>query len=475
MLFPTIQFGIFFPIVFVGSWLLRPHPRRWKLFVLVASYLFYGWWDWHYCFLLAAVTVANQIFVVGINEARSRGAKRAWCLVAVAANVGVLGYFKYYNFFVDSVVNGFDKIGVTVSPPLLQVILPIGISFFTFQAMSYVIDAYRDNLKPVGLLDFAVYLSFFPHLVAGPIVRATEFLPQLRKKADPRRIEAAHAFRLIVAGMFKKVVVSSFLASTIVDKVFAAPGNHSSLEILFAIYGYAFQIYADFSGYTDIAIGIALLLGIRFPPNFDSPYIALSLQDFWRRWHMTLSRWLRDYLYISLGGNRGGRWKTYRNLMLTMLIGGLWHGASWTFVVWGGIHGVGLVVERLAADRRAAFGLPEPPDTPMRRFLRWAVTFNIVCLAWVFFRSPSLARAFDMLGGLFTRWGDPAPLVSGLLIFTCIAMLASQFVPERSMLRIQSAFSTFPIAAQGVTLAGCFFLIDALGPTGVAPFIYFQF
>jgi D-alanyl-lipoteichoic acid acyltransferase DltB (MBOAT superfamily) len=475
MLFPTIQFGIFFPIVFVGSWLLRPHPRRWKLFLLVASYIFYGWWDWHYCFLLAAVTIANQIFVVGINEARSHAAKRGWCLVAVAANVGVLGYFKYYNFFVDSVTNGFDKLGVRVSPPLLQVILPIGISFFTFQAMSYVIDAYRDNLKPVGLLDFAVYLSFFPHLVAGPIVRATEFLPQLRKRADPRRIEAAHAFRLIVAGMFKKVVVSSFLASTIVDKVFAAPGNHSSLEILFAIYGYAFQIYADFSGYTDIAIGIALLLGIRFPPNFDSPYIALSLQDFWRRWHMTLSRWLRDYLYISLGGNRGGRWNTYRNLMLTMLIGGLWHGASWTFVVWGGIHGVGLVVERMAADRRTTFGLPEPPDTPVRRFLRWAVTFNIVCLAWVFFRSPSLARAFDMLGGLFTRWGDPSPLVSGLLIFTILAMLVSQFVPERSMLRIQSAFSTFPLAAQGVTLAGCFFLIDALGPTGVAPFIYFQF
>jgi alginate O-acetyltransferase complex protein AlgI len=475
MLFPTIQFGIFFPIVFVGAWLLRPYSRRWKLFMLVASYVFYGWWDWHYCFLLAAVTVANQVFVVGINEARSHPAKRAWCLVAVAANVGVLGYFKYYNFFADSVVNGFDKIGITVSPPLLQVILPIGISFFTFQAMSYVIDAYRDNLKPVGLLDFAVYLSFFPHLVAGPIVRATEFLPQLRRRADPRRVEAAHAFRLIVAGLFKKVVVSSFLASTIVDKVFAAPGNHSSLEILFAIYGYAFQIYADFSGYTDIAIGLALLLGIRFPPNFDSPYIALSLQDFWRRWHMTLSRWLRDYLYISLGGNRGGRWKTYRNLMLTMLIGGLWHGASWTFVVWGGIHGVGLAVERLAADRRAAFGLPEPPDTAMRRFVRWFVTFHIVCLAWVFFRSPSLARAFDMLGGLFTGWGEPSPLVSGLLIFTIVAMLASQFVPERSMLRIQSAFSTFPLAAQGVTLAGCFFLIDSLGPTGVAPFIYFQF
>jgi D-alanyl-lipoteichoic acid acyltransferase DltB (MBOAT superfamily) len=474
-LFPTIQFGLFFPTVFVGSWLLRPHPRRWKLFMLVASYIFYGWWDWHYCFLLAAVTLANQLFVVGIAEARTAAGKRAWCTIGVTANIGVLAYFKYYGFFIDSVTNGFDKLGIHVSPPLLQVILPIGVSFFTFQAMSYVIDAYRDNLKPVGLLDFAVYLSFFPHLVAGPIVRATEFLPQLRRRADPRRIEAAYAFRLIVAGLFKKVVVSSFLASTIVDQVFAAPGNHSSLEVLFAIYGYAFQIYADFSGYTDIAIGCALLLGIRFPPNFDSPYTALSLQDFWRRWHMTLSRWLRDYLYISLGGNRGGRWKTYRNLMLTMLIGGLWHGASWTFVIWGGIHGVGLAVERLMADRRADLGLPEPADTPARRLMRWLVTFNIVCFAWVFFRAPNVGRAMDVFKSLLTNWGQPSPLVSGLLILTLVLMLASQFVPERSVRSLQATFSRLPLAAQGVTLAGCFLLIDALGPTGVAPFIYFQF
>ena len=235
---------------------------------------------------------------------------------------------------------------------MLQIILPIGVSFFTFQAMSYVIDAYRDDLKAVSLLDFAVYLSFFPHLVAGPIVRAREFLPQIRKRADPRFIDASRAFRLIIAGMFKKVVVSSYLATNIVDPVFHAPGSHSSLEVLTGIYGYAFQIYADFSGYTDIAIGIALLLGIKFPPNFNSPYIALSLQDFWRRWHMTLSRFLRDYLYVSLGGNRKGKTRTYVNLMATMLIGGLWHGASWTFVVWGGIHGVGLATERFMADRR---------------------------------------------------------------------------------------------------------------------------
>jgi D-alanyl-lipoteichoic acid acyltransferase DltB (MBOAT superfamily) len=475
VLFPTIQFGIFFPLVFVGCWLLRPYSRRWKLFILVASYIFYGWWDWHYCLLLAVVTVANQIVVIGIAEARSHAVKRFWLTVGITADIGILGYFKYYNFFAQSVTDGFAKFGVHISPQLRDIVLPIGVSFFTFQAMSYVIDAYRDNLRPVSLLDFAVYISFFPHLVAGPIVRAVEFLPQMRRRADPRHIEASRAFRLIVAGMFKKVVISSFLASTIVDKVFAAPNTHSSLEVLLGIYGYAMQIYADFSGYTDIAIGCALLLGIRFPPNFDSPYRSLSLQEFWRRWHITLSRWLRDYLYISLGGNRKGRWKTYRNLMLTMLIGGLWHGASWTFVVWGGIHGVGLAVERLMADRRAALGLAEPADTMGRRFLRGLVTFNIVCLAWVFFRAPTFTMAWDVLGRLFTGWGEPSPAVSLLLILVLVGMLACQFVPELTMERVQVAFSNFPVVAQGVTLGGCFFLIDALGPTGVAPFIYFRF
>ena len=336
------------------------------------------------------------------------------------------------------------------------------------------IDTYRGKVEPVPFLDFATYLSFFPHLVAGPIVRASEFLPQLKERPDPRYLDGSHAFRLIVAGMFKKVVVSSYLAGAIVDEVFAAPKNHSSLEILFAIYGYAIQIYADFSGYTDIAIGIALLLGIRFPPNFDSPYTARSLQDFWRRWHMTLSRFLRDYLYIPLGGNRGSRWRTYRNLMLTMLIGGLWHGAAWTFVVWGGIHGVGLAIEHYRTDRRETLGLPELPQTPGRRIVEWLITFNVVCLAWVFFRSPTFDTAFTMLQRLFTAWG-PAPLVTPLLLLTIAGMLASQFVPEDAMRQIQARFSRFPVVAQGLTLAGCFFVINALGPIGVAPFIYFQF
>ena len=260
----------------------------------------------------------------------------------------MLGYFKYYDFFISSSQNMAAIVGLELPFSLRTIILPVGISFYTFMAISYVVDTYRGDFVPTTLEKFAVYLSFFPHLVAGPIVRPGELIPQLDVPRDPRRVDTSRAFYLIATGLFKKVVIANYLASHIVDQVFGAPGQHSSLEILIGIYAYAVQIYADFSGYTDIAIGLALLLGFRFPQNFDSPYAAQSLQDFWRRWHMTLSRWLRDYLYIPLGGNRKGTIVTYRNLMLTMLIGGLWHGAGWTFIVWGGIHGVGLCYRALA-------------------------------------------------------------------------------------------------------------------------------
>ena len=236
MLFPTIQFAIFFPIVFVLSWLLRPYPTRWKVLMVIASYTFYGWWDWHYVFLLGGSTIANQLFARLIAPSREP-VRRVLLIAAVTVNIGALAYFKYYGFFTTSIVNSLSDIGVKVSPPLFQIILPIGISFFTFQALSYVVDTYRGKVEPVPFLDFATYLSFFPQLVAGPIVRASEFLPQLQERPDPRYLDGSHAFRLIVAGMFKKVVVSSYLAGAIVDQVFAAPKNHSSLEILFAIYG----------------------------------------------------------------------------------------------------------------------------------------------------------------------------------------------------------------------------------------------
>lgn len=471
MLFPTVEFAAFFSLTFVGSWLLRPRPLAWRLFILAASFVFYAWWDARFVLLLVASTLVNQTAAIAIHRATSQATRRTLLTGTLALNLLVLGFFKYYGFFVTSVSDGLGRLGLDANPPLLQVVLPVGISFFTFQALSYVIDTYRGDAEPSPALDFAVYLSFFPHLVAGPIVRARELLPQLLEQPDPRRVEAALALRLIFLGLFKKVVISSFVASAIVEPVFANPGQHQNLEILFAIYAYAIQIYADFSGYTDIAIGCALLLGLRFPQNFDAPYAALSIQSFWRKWHMTLSSWLRDYVYIPLGGNRGGEGRAQRNLMLTMVIGGLWHGAAWTFVVWGAIHGTALVLERRWDQRRRAEATVAGPGSAV---VRWAVTFHVVCLAWVFFRAESFEKAGDLLWRLVTAWGV-GTLVKPMLVFVVVVMVVAQFVPAAVVDRGQVLFSKTSPVVQGVCLAVAFLIIDALGPTGVAPFIYFQF
>ncbi len=351
MLFPTMTFALFFVVVVGVSWKLNDRPVQWKLFVLAASFVFYGWADWRFCFLLAGSTVFNWLVAAAVGRSDAERARKAWMLFGVAGNLALLGFFKYYGFFVDSVLALLQPLGLAPTALLIKVLLPVGISFFTFCAISYVIDVFRDEQEPVPFLDFAVYLSFFPHLVAGPIVRVSEFQPQLRRRRNPDAVDATRAARLICRGLFKKVVIANYLATAIVDPVFVAPSQHTNWELLVGAWAYAVQIYADFSGYTDIAIGIALLMGIKFPDNFDQPYSSRSIQEFWRRWHMTLSRWLRDYLYIPLGGNRGGPRAEYRNLFLTMLLGGLWHGASWNFVIWGAFHGCGLALERRHAMR----------------------------------------------------------------------------------------------------------------------------
>jgi D-alanyl-lipoteichoic acid acyltransferase DltB (MBOAT superfamily) len=517
MLFPTVDFAIFFTIVLCVSWLLRSRAVPWRLFIIGASWFFYGFWDARFVALLAASTAGN--YVLGLAIYRSFEAARPatlarrgrelvaagagagggislfadpvteadrdeddighggemlpgpwtrWLLaIGVGLNLAALGWFKYYEFFSTNLVNKLNDVGIDAPLPLLQITLPIGISFFTFQAISYLVDISRRQIKPMAPLDFATYLSFFPHLVAGPIVRASEFAPQLEQPMDPERIPATEAMLLIAFGLFKKVVISSYLAREIVDPVFAVPAQHSSFEILIATYAYAIQIFADFSGYTDIAIGCALLLGFRFPQNFNAPYTAGSLQEFWRRWHMTLSRWLRDYLYIPLGGSRGGWLFTWRNLLIVMVLGGLWHGAAWTFVAWGAIHGVGLVAERAITSRW-------DPRGRWWGVARWAITFHIVCLAWIFFRAESGSLALELLGRLFTA-GGPAPLVSPLLLLVIAGALAVQFFSARWLREIEYGVSRLALPAQAALFALAIVLIDALGPSGVAPFIYFQF
>ena len=402
-------------------------------------------------------------------DGRTAGPYTRWILAgAVVFNLVILGWFKYYEFFSTSLVNAVARFGIDVPLPLLQVTLPIGISFITFQAMSYVIDISRGTIRPLRAIDFTTYLAFFPHLVAGPIVRASEFGPQLEHPADSSAIPATAAFMLIISGLFKKVVISSFLATEVVDPVFAVPGQHSGPEILFATYAYAIQIFADFSGYTDIAIGCALLLGFRLPQNFNAPYTADSLQDFWRRWHMSLSRWIRDYLFIPLGGSWGSNLFTARNLMITMVLAGLWHGAAWTFAVWGAIHGAGLIIERLVTGRLGA--------APSRAWVfgRWFVTFNVVCLAWIFFRAESVSEALEMIRRIFTAWGS-SPLVTPLALLVVGGMLALQFVPGRWHDLWQGRVARLSPVAQAALFAFGLMVVDALGPKGVAPFIYFRF
>ncbi len=469
MLFPTITFAIFLTIVLFVHTVLLKKPTLWKICMLIASYIFYSWWDWRFLTLIWTSTLVDFWAGKKIENADSSKKKRSYLLVSVLTNLGILAYFKYAGFFVDSFVDVMGGMGFDLSVEPLRIILPVGISFYTFQTMSYSIDIYRNNLKPTkSLLDFALFVGFFPQLVAGPIVRAKDFLHQLStSKREP--IQMGRATKLILGGLFKKIVIADLLATEIVDGVFRNPAGSTGLETLIGIYGYALQIYGDFSGYSDIAIGIALLLGFQFSDNFNQPYRALSLQDFWRRWHISLSSWLRDYLYIGLGGNRNGRLKTYRNLLATMILGGLWHGAAWTFVAWGLLHGGGLAVERAVAQRTE-----KKEDTKLRRFLRGFFTFHLVCAGWVFFRSVDIERAFEVfaaLGNSWTsapsmNWGIASVLLIGVLMQTCKTGKFDRFWNQ---------FAALPAIVQGVAIAVVVVGMDLLGPDGVAPFIYFQF
>lgn len=475
MVFPTPQFAAFFIVVLWLSWWLMPRPRWWKPFMLAASYLFYGYADARFTLLLAGVTVLNQLLAVAIGRARQRSQRLAKLLVwaAVAGDLGVLGAFKYYGFFVASAAALLQRVGLGVPLPLLQLTLPVGVSFFTFQALSYVLDVHRGVIRPAKSLDFAVYLAFFPHVVAGPIVRARELLPQLAAPRDPRQVDVARALTLLAGGLVKKVVVADLLAARLVDPVFGVPAAHGALDVLVACYGYAAQIYCDFSGYTDMATGIALLLGFQFPRNFDAPYSATSLQDFWRRWHMTLSRWLRDYLYIPLGGSREGELRTYRNLALTMLLGGLWHGAAWNFVIWGGIHGAALAVERLL--RRPPGPAADGRGSPLATLGRWLLTQHVVLVAWVFFRAPDLGTVAALAGRL-GHWSGAATVVTAPLLLAIAGAYAVQWVPPAWRARARATVEGWGSLRLATALAGLAVLLDVLAPQDrVAPFIYFRF
>ena len=469
MLFPTLDFALFFLAVFTVSWALVKLPGWRTGFLIGASYGFYAAWDWRFCLLLFGSSSGNWLFGRLISRTADPGRRRMLVATAVALNLSVLGFFKYFNFFLAAANAALERLGAERDLSYLDIVLPVGISFFTFHGISYVVDLYRGTLdRPATLPRMLLYIAFFPQLVAGPIVRAAHFLPQLAKPVDPRDIKVTRALLLILGGLFKKMVVANYLATDFVDKVFFDPSRHGAADLLLGAYGYAVQIYCDFSAYTDIAIGVAALLGYRFPKNFDQPYRAIGFSDFWRRWHISLSSWLRDYLYIPLGGNTGD-WRRNSNLMVTMLLGGLWHGAAWNFVIWGGLHGLFLVAEHRLLGARKPAGWPL-----WGKLLGTVITFNLTCLAWIFFRSPDLGRAMSYLEGI--GHAGPAGVTASPFVLTLlVGGLASQFLPSDLVSRLEHLMLRMPFAWQGALAGVCIVGIAAMGPSGVAPFIYFQF
>ena len=469
MLFNSIAFLCFLPLVLLGVSTL---PQRWRNpFLLAASYFFYGAWDWRFLFLLFGTTCVDYWAAQRIAASAAPSRRRGFLLLSLGTNLAVLGFFKYYNFFAGSAAQLLAALGIQASPWTLSVILPVGVSFYTFQSMAYVIDVYRGDMLPASRFrDYALAVAFFPQLVAGPIERISHLLPQLLAQVRPAPERIQVGLTLMMLGFTKKVLIADVLAPE-VDLIFSHPGQMSSGLLLKGAYCFALQIYGDFSGYSDIARGVAELLGVRLIKNFEQPYLSQSITEFWRRWHISLSSWLRDYLYISLGGNRRGAWITYRNLMLTMLIGGLWHGANWTFVVWGGLHGAYLALERMVGVGR------ERVQWAGAGALAWAgaiarivVTFHLVTLAWIFFRAPNVAAALEYLRGIlrFDHLGaiGPVPLVAGLAV---LALDLPQYVSGR-----HAVFMRLPWWMQSPAYAALCLGLILYGGSEV-PFIYFQF
>jgi len=469
MVFNSVTFLIFLAITLSVYYRLGHKGQNWLL--LVASYIFYGWWDYRFCSLLFFTSALDYWLGAQIAKTDRPAARRTLLILSLVSNLGLLGFFKYYNFFVATAINVAQPLGWRVDIPFIELGLPIAISFLTFHALSYIIDVYHRKLQPTrSLVDILFYISFFPHLIAGPIVRAKAFLEQTVRRSDPADIRLGLSVFLIVGGLFKKVIVANYLSTDFVDGVFRSPSEYSRLDLLLGMYAYAIQIYCDFSAYTDMAIALAALVGFRFPANFNQPYRAQRLREFWQRWHISLSTWLRDYLYKPLGGNRHGHLKTYRNLIVTMLLGGIWHGAGWKFLMWGAMHGGGLAVERMLEPWLGRRSL-----TPAGKTIATVTVFHFVCLAWIFFRAEDFEVARLYIAGLGSGWGQGVQQAGPFVIGLIALGMALQFLPERWFDHLADAFGRAPAWGLGAVAGVVVAIINALGPEGIAPFIYFRF
>jgi alginate O-acetyltransferase complex protein AlgI len=452
----------FFPLYFAT----RGSIRNWL--TLIASYIFYGWWDWRWCGLLFLTTFVDYWSASFISQSESERVRKFWIVLSVSANLLVLAIFKYFDFFVSSGLVALQTMGLHADTRTLGLVLPIGISFYTFQSMSYTIDVYRREVPAErNFVTFATCVAIFPHLVAGPIIRASRLIPQVKIHHAWSWPRVVRGLEFVVWGVFLKTVLADNLAP-IVDSRFGHYADFGSAHLVFGVFAFAFQIYGDFAGYSLIAIGLGKIMGLSFGRNFNRPYFAADFSDFWRRWHISLSSWLRDYLYISLGGNRFGALFTFRNLMVTMLLGGLWHGANWTFVIWGALHGSFLIAQRM---------IPVQYLDRMPRPARILIVFILVCIAWVFFRAASLADALQYLGRIATFDAPLAEPVGdrvrlALPIFAICFVLCVDCLSIN--LQLRASYLRSP-AARFVGAAALVWLIILLGRFDAQAFIYFQF
>ncbi len=474
MLFNSIEFALFFPAVYL-LYLLCSH--RWQnRMLLFASYVFYGAWDWRFLGLIWFSTVLDYICGIKIDQSESGRAKKFFLSLSVAGNLSILGFFKYFDFFSQNLSFLLARFGLPADPVLLKIILPVGISFYTFQTMSYSLDIYRGKMRPTrNFPDFALFVAFFPQLVAGPIERAAHLLPQIQ---NPRRLSPAQFYDgcyLIFWGLFQKIFVADNLAR-LVDPVFGGSAA-GGWQVLIALYAFAFQIFCDFAGYSNIARGLGKCMGFDIVVNFNLPYFASNPRDFWRRWHISLSGWLRDYLYVSLGGNRLGQWKTFRNILITMLLGGLWHGAAWTFVLWGLYHAALLIAHRLSEPmlQKVRFR-PGGISSKIWQGCCVAVFFHCVCFGWLIFRSQSMAQMGDLLRRLAqigNTFPDEAARMLLQLVFFTFILLAVQWL--QSAKKDLAAVLRLPAPLRSVFYIVCFYFMTIWGAGIGKVFIYYQF
>ncbi|MGB0981439.1 MAG: MBOAT family O-acyltransferase [Winogradskyella sp.] len=471
MLFNSIEFLIFLPIVFVLYWFVfNKSLKAQNILVLAASYLFYGWWDYRFLSLILLSTIVDYAIGISIYNSKKTNIKKWLLLLSVVFNLGVLGFFKYYNFFVDSWVELASAIGYEITSLwTLNIILPVGISFYTFQTMSYTIDIYRKNLEPTkNFISFASFVSFFPQLVAGPIERATHLLPQILKKREFNYQQSVDGLRLIIWGLFKKVVIADSLAP-LVNDIFANYQDCSGATLWLGAIYFAFQIYCDFSGYSDIAIGISKLFGFELMSNFKFPYLSRNIGEFWRRWHISLSTWFRDYLYIPLGGSKKGKWLSFRNILIIFSVSGFWHGSNWTFIAWGFIHAMLYVPSFVFNTNRKYTSSIVAEHTlfpTIKEVFQIATTFFFVTIAWVFFRSDSITIALEYVKGMFLNFSTSSQYIEGLIyVFIIIVFDWINRKNERKYNRL--------LNYKAVIFIATLFILFKFN--SINQFIYFQF